>query len=340
MSWFIPISAVEIIAYSFIPSNFSIFEKYSSASLLLSVPEYTLKLYPVSCTLNEDTENKLSITDVIEINRTMLKNIENMVVLYFFLLLLKFFLAITPSIPNNFLVILYSFILFPFFFCFFNCLFVILISDFSLIASIGEILPALILGLIKEMAIIIIEINIAITMAGQDITKVRLKLSIKGSTPLFMILFTINSTIPIAPTPIIIPSGIDISPRIAPSKNMLFLICFEVAPILAIIPSSLVFSVKDILKLLLITNAEVNNIITITTVIIPITKVIVPLLPNTPKYSSKLLFVSTFEICKSSSKYCTKSYASEGFFSKIVIPILLPSSSLSSFVIIVYPGAE
>ena len=137
-------------------------------------------------------------------------------------------------------------------------------SDFSLIASIGVILPALILGLIIDIIIIIIDTKTAIPIAPHDITNFKSKLSTNGFTPLFKIEFTTANTIPILAIPTIIPNGIEIMPSTAPSKNILFLICFDVAPILASIPNSLVFSVSDILKLFLITNADVNNIITIT----------------------------------------------------------------------------
>ena len=109
------------------------------------------------------------------------------------------------------------------------------------------------------------------------------KLSINGVVPELIIPLTIASTIPIATMPITIPSGTEIIPNIAPSKKILFLICFAVAPTLAIIPNSLVFSVRDMLKLFFITKADVNTIIPITIAAMIITKFSIRPLLKTPK---------------------------------------------------------
>ena len=113
---------------------------------------------------------------------------------------------------------------------------------------------------------------IATIIAPHDMVNCNSKLSINGLLPELIIPLTIASTIPIATIPITIPSGIEISPNTAPSKKILFLICFAVAPTLAIIPNSLVFSVRDILKLFLITKAEVKTIMPITIAIMVKTK--------------------------------------------------------------------
>ena len=113
----------------------------------------------------EETLNKFVTTESIDKNNTILKNIENIVVLYFFLLLLKFLFAISPSIPNNFLVILDVFIF----------LALIFISFVFLIASIGGILLALIAGFIADKIIIINDVTTATIIAIGSTTKCKLK---------------------------------------------------------------------------------------------------------------------------------------------------------------------
>ena len=80
------------------------------------------------------------------------------------------------------------------------------------------------------------------------------------------------------------------------SNKTLFLSCFVVAPILAKIPNSLVFSVKEILKLFLITNIDVNIIIAITILAKNIIYSFVLLLLKTPKNCSKESLVITSEL--------------------------------------------
>ena len=87
----------------------------------------------------------------------MLITNEITVVLYFFLLLFKFLLAITPPIPNNFLV---SFEVL-------NFLELIFISLFPLIDSIGEILAAFLAGIKQDRYIVIIEIATDISTASR-----------------------------------------------------------------------------------------------------------------------------------------------------------------------------
>ena len=76
-------------------------------------------------------------------NVTMLINNEIMVIRYFFLFLLIFFRAISPSIPNIFFTIPNVLIFFLF----------IWISVFCLIASIGDILLAFLAGMYAEIII-------------------------------------------------------------------------------------------------------------------------------------------------------------------------------------------
>ena len=88
------------------------------------------------------------------------------VVLYFFLLLFKFLLAITPPIPNIFFVRrdVLSFLAFVF------------ISLFPLIDSIGEIFDALIAGIRQDKYIVIYEITIDTTIASGFMLYIKLKL--------------------------------------------------------------------------------------------------------------------------------------------------------------------
>ena len=90
-----------------------------------------------------------------DINMKILTTSDITVVLYFFLLLFKILLAITPPMPNIFLVKrdVFSFLA------------LIFISLFPLIDSIGEILDALIAGIKQDKYIVIIEITIDITIA-------------------------------------------------------------------------------------------------------------------------------------------------------------------------------
>ena len=71
-------------------------------------------------------------------------------VLYFFLFLFKFLLAITPPIPNNFFVTFNVLTFLAF----------ILISAFPRIASIGDILDAFIAGIKHDKNIVTAEIAI------------------------------------------------------------------------------------------------------------------------------------------------------------------------------------
>ena len=77
------------------------------------------------------------------------------------------------------------------------------------------------------MIIMTTDTMIATTMATQDMVKFNSKLSINGVVPELIIPLTIANTIPIATIPTIIPIGIEISPNMAPSKKILFLICKE-----------------------------------------------------------------------------------------------------------------
>ena len=88
------------------------------------------------------------------------------VVLYFFLLLFKFLLAITPPIPKIFFVRrdVLSFLAFVF------------ISLFPLIDSIGEIFDALIAGIRQDKYIVINEITIVHTIASGFMLYIKLKL--------------------------------------------------------------------------------------------------------------------------------------------------------------------
>ena len=77
------------------------------------------------------------------------------------------------------------------------------------------------------------------------------------------ILSTIFNTINIAKSPLKIPRGIPIIPKIKPSYKTFFFICFEVAPTDANIPYCFVFSVIEIAKLFRIQNTDVTIMIII-----------------------------------------------------------------------------
>ena len=88
-------------------------------------------------------------------NIDILTTSDTTVVLYFFLFLFKFFLAITPPIPNNFFVNFDVFIFLVFIF----------ISSVPRIASIGGILDAFIAGIKHDKNIVMPEITTEITIA-------------------------------------------------------------------------------------------------------------------------------------------------------------------------------
>ena len=100
-----------------------------------------------------------------DINMKILTTNDITVVLYFFLLLFKFLLAITPPIPNIFFVRrdVLSFLAFVF------------ISLFPLIDSIGEIFDALIAGIRQDRYIVINEITIVHTIASGFMLYIKLK---------------------------------------------------------------------------------------------------------------------------------------------------------------------
>ena len=176
-------------------------------------------------------------------------------VLYFFLFLFKFLLAITPPIPNNFFV---NFDVLTF-------LDFIFISSVPRIASIGDILDAFIAGIKHDKNIVTVEIAIEINIAATGTSYTNDVPSIMSTNNKF----TIHSKIIIAIIPNKIPSGIAIIPIYKPSSKTLFLICFLVAPTDASIPYCFVFSETEMLKLFLITNTLLTTIITIITPAIP-----------------------------------------------------------------------
>ena len=94
-------------------------------------------------TIYNITDNDIVLKDI---NKTILTTKLKIVILYFFLFLLIFLNANSPSIPNNFWtnLLVLTFLLES------------LISSFNLIASIGLILLALLLGKYAEIIIVII----------------------------------------------------------------------------------------------------------------------------------------------------------------------------------------
>ena len=120
------------------------------------------------------------------------------VVLYFFLFLFKFLLAITPPIPNIFFV---SFDVFNFFAFIF-------ISAFPRIASIGGIFDALLAGIMQDKYIVIPDMitDMIIGSAGTLYTNFD-PFSISPKSK-----FTIQSSTMIAIIPHTIPKGIAITP--------------------------------------------------------------------------------------------------------------------------------
>ena len=188
-------------------------------------------------------------------NIDILTTSDTTVVLYFFLFLFKFLLAITPPIPNNFFVNFDVFIFLVFIF----------ISSVPRIASIGGILDAFIAGIKHDKNIVMPEITTEIKIAIPGTSYTNDVPSIMSTNNKF----TIHSKIIIATIPNKIPSGIAIIPIYNPSSKTLLFICFLVAPTDASIPYCFVFSDTEILKLFLITNTLLTTIITIITLAIP-----------------------------------------------------------------------
>ena len=156
--------------------------------------------------------------------RTILIKRLTVVTRYFFLFLLIFFRAISPSIPN--ILVMRELVLIFFLF--------ILISSFCLIASIGDILLALREGISADTSMII---NIGI------VTRWRLY-SKAPSRRLFSTIMTVPIPRQAPATPKIIP----IVPTIIASKKIIYDSCLLVAPVLDNKPNSFFLSITDIAK--------------------------------------------------------------------------------------------